>query len=159
MSFCRKETDNVSLMDERKRQFFQSMFLECVCDAERKSFLENGIQMGLTEFRTKIAERPYDELLDFFAKMMGAKTAVLFQTRKCKTLPEGFDSRSITILSRSSESASHRIGILRSELLNFYNGACPRKGPGPASSLLMEIKDTVRVVAVAETQHDPMVVE
>lgn len=144
-------------VDRRKRGFYKSMFLECVCDTEREAFLKAINCNSLESFKGIIEDQPYDDLLDFFAKMMNAKNAIMFQERKRQPLTNDLNSRSIIILSRSTKCLGDRIGILRSELLDFYNATSDGAPNRPASRLLIDIKDTVRVVEVAERQHDPVV--
>lgn len=146
-------------VDARKHDFYRSMFLECVCDTERRNFLKNKTQEGLDDFRKKITEKSYDQLLDSFAEMMQAKTAILFQERRCRPLDQADYSRNINVLSRSKEGSNKCISFLRSELIDFYCSPFGEGKTGPVSSLLLDIKDTVRVVEVAQMQKDPMVCE
>lgn len=144
-------------LNKKKNNFYASMYLECVCDTEREEFFGTNTDSKLADFRKAIKDDSYDVLLNAFVEMMHAKMAILFQERKRRPLSQASNGRSITVLSRSTESYTERIGILRSELLDFYRNYSPMDSSRPASTLLLDIKDSVRVVEVAEKQNDPMV--
>lgn len=145
--------------DKKRYDFFTAMYLECVCDTNRKGFLEDNSSRGLENYRKAIQDKPYEMLLDSFAGMMHAKMAIMFQEKHCRPLEETDSGSNINILKRSTESCSERIGILRSELLDFYLNHFTGNDSRPASKFLLDVKDTVRIVTVAKSQKDSMVYE
>ena len=152
---------------KKKLDFFVSMYLESVCDETRVAFLKDwkgdpgGPSDKVGGFRERIETEDYSSLIKFFRKLMGAKKAVMFQTRTQDDLAMETEYRSITVLTSSEEEVEEkkkekRINILRSELLEFYRNHDPRKGR-PFSQVLLDVKNTVRVVLVGREQEDPAV--
>lgn len=158
--------------DNKERlEFFSAMYLECVCDNTRGRFLAprggrveapgyGAADDGATleGFQKRIESDSYELLLDAVRQRMGAQMAVMFQSRDQGRLTEKLTGRDITIL--ASAKSAEEIGILRSELLDFFRndaGASGGKLNRPAGRLLLDIKDTVRIVQVAEEQRDPVV--
>lgn len=147
----------------KKLEFFASMYLESVCDETRAAFLKNwgrdpgGPEDTVKAFREHIETKDYSDLLVSFRALMGAEKAVMFQARTQDDLTEETEHQSITVLA-SSQEEQDRMGILRSELLDFY---CRHTSGGgrPFSGLLLDVKDTVRVVLVGRDQVDPAVRE
>lgn len=143
----------------KKKDFYTSMYLECICDTNRKDFLEEKSDSALESHRRMIRDKRYDVLLDRFVKIMNAKMAILFHEKNQQHLEKADGGRNIVVLSRSTESCTNRIGILRSELLDYYRNYIPEDDSRPSSILLLDIKDTARIVEVASLQRDPMVCE
>lgn len=143
-----------------KLEFFAAMYLESVCDKTRVAFLkdwEGGRQDSADKvkaFREQVEAEDHSSLIESFRELMGAKKAVMFQTRTQGDLTKEKE-RSITVLA-SSQEGRERIDILRSELLNFYRNHDPH-GNRPFSRMLLDVKDTVRVVLVGSEQKDPAV--
>ena len=144
----------------KKLEFFASMYLESVCDETRVSFLKEwkcnqecqANRIGA--FRAQIETEDYSSLIKSFRELMGAKKAVMFQTKTQDNLTMATEYRSITMLTSSQE--EERIDILRSELLEFYRNHDPNSSR-PFSRMLLDVKDTVRVVLVGREQEDPNV--
>lgn len=151
-------------MNQQKLELLSSIYLECVCDQTRKHFLQKELGSNfacLEQFRTDIQNKPYAELLDIFKKLMHSKMAIMFQERDRQTLTRSVEKRDIILLDRSTESTNDRIGILRSELLEFYRDCYsvsnqPKDSPF-ASTLLFKIDDEIKIVKVNQEQSDPMV--
>lgn len=153
---------------KKKLDFFASMYLESVCDETRVAFLKDwkrdpgGPLDKVGAFRERIETEDYSSLIKSFRKLMGAKKAVMFQTRTQDNLDMETEYRSITVLTSSEEvveekkEKEERIDILRSELLEFYRSHDPRRGR-PFSRILLDVKNTVRVVLVGREQEDPAV--
>ncbi len=143
---------------EKKLEFFASMYLESVCDETRVAFLKDwewdqrnpADKVGA--FREWIETEDYSRLIKSFRELMGAEKAVMFQTKTQDDLTMETECRSITVLT-SSQEEEKRIDILRSELLEFYRSHDPHKGR-PFSQMLLDVKDTVRVVLVGREQED-----
>lgn len=57
------------------------MYLECICDTNRKDFLEEKSDSALESHRRMIRDKRYDVLLDRFVKIMNAKMAILFHEK------------------------------------------------------------------------------
>lgn len=144
----------------KKLEFFAAMYLESVCDKTRVAFFKDweGDRQDSADkveaFREQIESEDYGSLIESFRELMGAKKAVMFQTRTQSDLSEGTERR-ITVLA-SSQEERERIDILRSELLDFYRNHDPH-GNRPFSRMLLDVKDTVRVVLVGSEQKDPAV--
>lgn len=141
----------------KKLEFFASMYLESVCDETRVAFLKNWKKDSgrapdkVGAFRDQIRTKDYSDLIKSFRELMGAKRTVMFQTRTQDDLTMETEYRSITVLASSQE--EERVDILRSELLEFYRNHDPHKGR-PFSRVLLDVKDTVRVVLVGREQED-----
>lgn len=146
---------------KKKLEFFASMYLESVCDETRVAFLKDwerdqqGTEDRVGAFRERIETEDYSSLIKSFRELMGAKKAVMFQTKTQEDLTIDTECRSITVLT-SSQEEEKRIDILRSELLEFYRSHRPHSGR-PFSRMLLDVKDTVRVVLVGREQEDPVV--
>ena len=142
----------------KKIEFFASMYLEAVCDETRVAFLEHWReeQSGLADkvgtFRKRIETEDYSSLLNSFRELMGGKKAVMFQTKAQNDLT-GKPEQSITVLTSSQDEEQEQIDILRSELLEFY---CNHDShmDRPFSQMLLDVKDTARVVLVGREQKD-----
>lgn len=143
---------------QKRLEFFASMYLESVCDETRVTFLQDwktgpGAPADkVRAFREQIETEDYGSLIKSFRELMGAKKAVMFQTRTQDDLSMETEYRSITVLT-SSQEEEERIDILRSELLDFYCSHDPHRGR-PFSRMLLDVKDTVRVVLVGREQED-----
>lgn len=143
---------------KRKLEFFAAMYLESVCDETRVAFLkdwEEDQQRSADKveaFRKRIETEDYSSLLKSFRELMGAKKAVMFQTKTQDNLTMETEYRSIATLA-SSQEEREQINILRSELLEFYCNHDPYRGC-PFSQMLLDVKDTVRVVLVGKEQED-----
>lgn len=137
--------------------------MESVCDETRVAFLRNWRKDSYDEddkvraFRDQIETEDYSSLLESFRKIMGARKVVMFQTRTQDDLTAETEHRSITVLA-SSQEENDQMDILRSELLDFYCRHTPCECR-PFSKLLLEVKDTVRIVSVGEKQVDYAVQE
>lgn len=142
---------------KRKLEFFAAMYLESVCDETRAAFLkdwEGDQQSSLDKveaFRKWIEAKDYDSLIRSLRELMGAKKAVMFQTKTQDNLTTETEYGSITVLASSQE--KERIDVLRSELLEFYCNHDPHRGR-PFSQILLDVKDTARVVLVGKEQKD-----
>lgn len=140
-------------------EFFASMYLESVCDETRVTFLKDWEldlrihEDKVSKFRNQIEKEDYARLLEAFRKLMGAKKVVMFQTKKQGDLTSETEYCSITVLANVQEKEQGRIDILRSELLEFYRNHDANNGR-PFSKVLLDVKDTVRVVLVKEEQKD-----
>lgn len=143
---------------KKRLEFLASMYLESVCDETRVAFLQNwkinsgGKADKVRAFREQIEAADYSSLIKSFRELMGAKKAVMFQTKTQGDLSIDTEYRSITVLA-SSQEEEERIDILRSELLSFYCNYNPHRGC-PFSRILLDVKDTVRVVLVGGEQED-----
>lgn len=141
---------------KKRLEFYASMYLESICDETRSSFLEHwecdqeysADKVGA--FREQIETEDYNTLIKSFRELMKAKKAVMFQTKTQENLTMETEYRSITVLTSSQ---AERIDILRSELLDFYRSHEPNI-ERPFSRILLDVKDSVRVVLVGREQED-----
>ncbi len=142
----------------RELEFFAAMYLEAVCDESRNRFLAKWSQgQGSTEskiqqFQDRIGTDTYSDLMEEFRRLMGAKKAVMFQSKDQGDLKNEVEYRDITVLA-SAQQPEDKVDILRSELLDFYRNQDPQKGC-PCSTMLLDITDTVRIVQVESAQSD-----
>lgn len=143
---------------DKKLEFLASMYLESVCEETRVAFLrdwksDRGSPVDkVGAFRERIETENYSSLIKSFRELMRAKKVVMFQIKTQGDLTMETEYRSITVLA-SSQEEEERIDILRSELLEFYRSHDPYKGR-PFSQMLLNVKDTVRVVLVGREQED-----
>lgn len=144
---------------KKKIDFFASMYLEAVCDETRVAFLENwkgephGSSDRIGVFQKQIETEDYSSLLNSFRELMRADKAIMFQTRTQDDLTVTTEYQSITVLASSQDEGQKQIDILRSELLEFYRNHDSRIGC-PFSRMMLDVKDTVRVVLVDREQKD-----
>lgn len=144
-----------------KLEFLASMYLEAVCDETRREFLKGwNVELGHEEdrirsFENEIGKAPYSDLLDILRVLMDAKKVIMFHAKSQGDLVDSVEYRDIMVLARSKEE-SDRIDILRSELLEFYRSHDSQAGR-PASMILLDVKDTVRIVRVSAVQKDLVV--
>lgn len=142
-----------------KLKFFASMYLETVCDETRNRFLEKWHERSdhagrkIQAFREKIETDSYNTLNETFRELMNAKKVIMFQTRNQGDLMDSVEYCDITVLASTKESGEDRIDILRSELLEFYRNH-DFTNRRPASTVLLDVKDTVRIVQVNAKQND-----
>lgn len=149
------ELEQREALTSQKLKFFASMYLESVCNETRCAFLSTWKEDAADKveaFRKCIETEDYSSLLDSFRKLMKANKAVMFQTKLQSDLTAKTEYRSITILA-SSQEETKRIDVLRSELLDFYRNNGPDSGR-PFGQLLLDVKDTVRIVRVGQEQKD-----
>lgn len=145
--------------EDRELEFLAAMYLEAVCNETRREFLADGSEVAdleerrVQEFENEIEKADYGDLLEHFRGRMGAKKVIMFHTRSQGELSDDVEYRNIMMLAHSKEEESERIDILRSELLEFYRSHDFEKGC-PFSTLLLDVKDTVRIVHVGAEQKD-----
>lgn len=148
--------------EEGELEFLAALYLEAVCDVTRRNFLagesedaEQG-ERRVREQEDKIGTAEYDDLLECFRERTKAERVIMFHTRSQGGLSDDVEYRNIMVLASSKDKGPKRIDMLRSELLEFYRNHDFGKGK-PASTLLLDVKDTVHIVRVGTEQEDPAV--
>lgn len=140
-------------------EFWAAMYLESVCDETRAEFLKkwrgaaDGSDDKIQQFKKKIELAPYSDLMEELRKLTAAEKVVMFQSKDQGSLADKkVEYRDIIVLARTND-LKNKINILRSELLEFYRNQDHSQGR-PASVMLLDITDTVRIVRVDEQQQD-----
>lgn len=140
----------------KELEFLASMYLESANDNTRREFLAEWNKFNsdkedrIQRFRNHIEQAKYDELLGVFKVLMKANDALMFQSRFQGDLTDDVSYNEVILLARQHDKQKT---AMRSELLEFYRNNDFSSGR-PSSKLLLDIKDSVRIVKVESEQND-----
>lgn len=165
---CIEETQKYSgRFKEERLIFFSSMFIEAVSDETRTQFVKN-MPVGdaavsdtdkLRSFERKIQEsKQYENIMASLCDLTNAKYVVMFQLRNQEPISERTDHWDVIRLADSTIDYGESFSLLRSEMIDFFR-LDSDSGSLSCGDVLLDIRDSIRIVNVKKTQNDRSVGE
>lgn len=139
-----------------KKIFLSMVYLECICDNDRVEISKN-IGETLDSFKYSIQNYNYSNIVRNLCKISNSKNCIIFQTYNGSPIDESTNYNDIVIIDKSPQNSddNESFEITRSELLEFYRNQ--NNSNIPQSQELLNIKNSLKIVKVDETQSDLIV--